>query len=46
MSKRNNVNYIKPADPKFLQELKAQIGYSTGPNIDTKVKNAKEKIEI
>lgn len=35
--KRNNVNYIKPADPKFLQQLKAQIGYQTGPTIDTKV---------
>lgn len=37
MSKRNNIAYIKPADPKFLQQLKAQIGYNSGPNIDTKV---------
>lgn len=36
MSKRNNVAYIKPADPKFLQQLKAQIGFNSGPNIDTK----------
>lgn len=37
MSKRNNVAYIKPADPKFLQQLKAQIGLKSGPNIDSKV---------
>lgn len=37
MSKRNNVSYIKPAEPKFLQELKAQIGYQSGPTVDTKV---------
>lgn len=37
MSKRNKVSYIKPADPKFLQQLKAQIGYNSGPSIDTKV---------
>lgn len=39
MSKRNNVAYIKPEDPKFLQQLKAQIGYQSGPSIDAKVKN-------
>lgn len=37
MSKRNNVAYIKPEDPKFLQQLKAQIGYQSGPSIDSKV---------
>lgn len=37
MSKRNNVAYIKPADPKFLQQLKAQIGFKSGPSVDTKV---------
>lgn len=38
MSKRrNNVDYIKPADPKFLQEIKSQIGYNSGPTLDTKV---------
>lgn len=37
MSKRNKISYIKPADPKFLQQLKAQIGYNSGPSIDTKV---------
>lgn len=39
MSKRNNVAYIKPADPKFLQQLKEQIGFKSGPTIDTKVCN-------
>ncbi|XP_012256182.2 uncharacterized protein KIAA1143 homolog [Athalia rosae] len=37
MSKRkHNVSYIKPEEPKFLQQLKAQIGYKEGPSIDTK----------
>lgn len=43
MSKRNQVSYVKPADPKFLQQLKAQIGYSSGPDIDTKVKKQMKK---
>lgn len=37
MSKRNNVTYIKPAEPKFLQQLKEQIGFKSGPTVDTKV---------
>lgn len=38
MSKRNNITYIKPADPKFLQQLKEQIGYNTGQEtIESKV---------
>lgn len=41
MSKRkNNISYIKPDEPKFLQVLKAQIGYKEGPSVDTKVKHA------
>lgn len=36
MSKRN-IAYIKPQDPKFLQELKQQIGYKEGPTVETKV---------
>lgn len=36
MSKRNNVTYIKP-EPKFLQQLKEQIGLKSGPTVDTKV---------
>lgn len=37
MSKRNNVSYIKPADPTFLRQLKEQIGYKEGPGIEAKV---------
>lgn len=36
MSKRNNISYIKPKDPTFLQKLKAEIGYKEGPNVETK----------
>lgn len=39
MSKRNKISYIKPADPKFLQQIKAQIGYNSGPTIESKVRN-------
>ncbi|XP_046397959.1 uncharacterized protein KIAA1143 homolog [Ischnura elegans] len=35
MSKRN-VSYVKPAEPKFLAQLKAEIGYKEGPTVDTK----------
>ncbi|KAI8123125.1 hypothetical protein FF38_10734 [Lucilia cuprina] len=35
MSKRN-IAYIKPQDPKFLQQLKQQIGYKEGPSVETK----------
>ncbi|KYQ55497.1 hypothetical protein ALC60_05559 [Trachymyrmex zeteki] len=34
--KKHNVSYIKPNEPKFLQELKEQIGYKEGPTVDTK----------
>lgn len=37
MSKRNNIQYIKPADPKFLRQIKEQAGYIEGPSVDTKV---------
>lgn len=37
MSKRNNITYIKPADPKFLRQIKEQIGYKEGPTVETKV---------
>lgn len=35
--KKHNVSYIKPEEPKFLRELKEQIGYKEGPTVDTKV---------
>ncbi|KAL0111662.1 hypothetical protein PUN28_013091 [Cardiocondyla obscurior] len=34
--KKHNISYIKPDEPKFLRELKEQIGYKEGPTIDTK----------
>ncbi|EZA55000.1 hypothetical protein DMN91_008995 [Ooceraea biroi] len=34
--KKHNVSYIKPDEPKFLQQLKEQIGYKEGPTVDTK----------
>ncbi|CAG2060408.1 unnamed protein product, partial [Timema podura] len=35
MSKRN-IAYIKPEEPKFLRELKAQAGYIEPDTIETK----------
>lgn len=35
--KKHNISYIKPDEPKFLRELKEQVGYKEGPTIDTKV---------
>ena len=34
--KKHNISYIKPDEPKFLRELKEQVGYKEGPTIDTK----------
>ncbi|XP_070151808.1 uncharacterized protein KIAA1143 homolog [Polyergus mexicanus] len=34
--KKHNISYIKPNEPKFLRELKQQIGYKEGPTVDTK----------
>ncbi|KAL6440641.1 hypothetical protein ACFW04_003252 [Cataglyphis niger] len=34
--KKHNISYIKPNEPKFLRELKEQIGYKEGPTVDTK----------
>lgn len=36
--KKHNISYIKQDEPKFLRELKEQIGYKEGSNVDTKVK--------
>lgn len=38
MSKRkHNIAYIKPNEPKFLRQMKEQIGYKEGPDVNTKV---------
>ncbi|KAG4077261.1 hypothetical protein HA402_009890 [Bradysia odoriphaga] len=36
MSKRNQVQFSRPEDPKFLKLIKEQIGYKNEPSVDTK----------
>ncbi|KAM3821378.1 uncharacterized protein KIAA1143 homolog [Vipera latastei] len=36
MSKKNQVSYVKPAEPAFLSRFKERIGYREGPTVDTK----------
>ncbi|KAG8442827.1 hypothetical protein GDO86_011585 [Hymenochirus boettgeri] len=36
MSKRNQVKYVKPAEPSFLSKFKRDVGYKEGPTVDTK----------
>lgn len=36
MSKRNQVQFSRPEDPKFLRLIKEQIGYKNEPSVDTK----------
>lgn len=38
MSKRNQVQFSRPEDPKFLKLIKEQIGYKNEPSVDTKVR--------
>lgn len=35
--KRNQVQFTKPEDPKFLKLIKQQAGYRDGPTVDAKV---------
>lgn len=35
--KRNNVLFSKPEEPDFLKRMKAEIGYTEGDNVETKV---------
>lgn len=37
MSKRNQVSYVRPAEPAFLARFKERVGYREGPTIETKV---------
>ncbi|XP_040287819.1 uncharacterized protein KIAA1143 homolog [Bufo bufo] len=39
MSKRNQVSYVKPAEPSFLKKFKKDVGYKEGPTVDTKREN-------
>lgn len=41
MSKRN-VAFIKPDEPSFLKQIKQQIGYKEGPDINTK----RQKLQV
>ncbi|OXU24257.1 hypothetical protein TSAR_006738 [Trichomalopsis sarcophagae] len=34
--KKQNINFIKPAEPAFITRLKQQAGYVEGPSVDTK----------
>ncbi|XP_056376566.1 uncharacterized protein KIAA1143 homolog [Hyla sarda] len=36
MSKRNQVSYVKPAEPSFLKKFKIDVGFKEGPTVDTK----------
>ncbi|KAM4706080.1 uncharacterized protein KIAA1143 homolog [Rhinophrynus dorsalis] len=36
MSKRNQVSYVKPAEPAFLAKFKKDVGFKEGPTVDTK----------
>ncbi|NP_001088167.1 uncharacterized protein KIAA1143 homolog isoform X2 [Xenopus laevis] len=36
MSKRNNVSYVKPAEPSFISKFKKDVCYKEGPTVDTK----------
>ncbi|XP_042329324.1 uncharacterized protein KIAA1143 homolog isoform X2 [Sceloporus undulatus] len=36
MSKRNQVSYVKPAEPAFLSRFKQRVGYREGPTVETK----------
>ncbi|XP_002713261.1 uncharacterized protein KIAA1143 homolog isoform X1 [Oryctolagus cuniculus] len=36
MSKRNQVSYVRPAEPAFLSRFKERIGYQEGPTVETK----------
>nr|XP_005999062.1 PREDICTED: uncharacterized protein KIAA1143 homolog [Latimeria chalumnae] len=36
MSKKNQVSYVKPAEPAFLAKFKKDVGYKEGPTVETK----------
>lgn len=43
MSKRNQVSYVRPAEPAFLARFKEQVGYREGPTVETKVSPAQSR---
>uniref|UniRef100_UPI00398EB1FD uncharacterized protein KIAA1143 homolog n=1 Tax=Pristiophorus japonicus TaxID=55135 RepID=UPI00398EB1FD len=36
MSKKNNISYVKPAEPAFIRRFKEDVGYKAGPTVDSK----------
>uniref|UniRef100_I3MG57 KIAA1143 n=3 Tax=Marmotini TaxID=337730 RepID=I3MG57_ICTTR len=45
MSKRNQVSYVRPAEPAFLSRFKERVGYREGPTIESKMKNQLQLME-
>uniref|UniRef100_A0A674GBH3 KIAA1143 n=1 Tax=Taeniopygia guttata TaxID=59729 RepID=A0A674GBH3_TAEGU len=45
MSKRNQVSYVRPAEPAFLSRFKQRVGYREGPTVDTKMMNQNPLME-
>uniref|UniRef100_A0A8C8W0H5 DUF4604 domain-containing protein n=1 Tax=Peromyscus maniculatus bairdii TaxID=230844 RepID=A0A8C8W0H5_PERMB len=45
MSKRNQVSYVRPAEPAFLSRFKERVGYREGPTVETKMKNHLQLME-
>ena len=40
-AKGKGVSYIKPQTPSFIAQFKQNVGYKEGPDIETKLKEAK-----
>jgi hypothetical protein len=36
-NRKRNVEFLKPEEPDFIKKLKASVGLTDGPNIETKV---------
>ncbi|XP_069504371.1 uncharacterized protein KIAA1143 homolog [Ambystoma mexicanum] len=36
MSKKNQVSYVRPAEPAFLTKFKKDVGFKEGPDVETK----------
>ena len=37
MSKKNNIGYVAPPEPKFIREMKAKLGYQYQEDINSKL---------
>ncbi|XP_069769580.1 uncharacterized protein KIAA1143 homolog [Narcine bancroftii] len=36
MSRKNNISYVRPAEPAFIRRFKQDVGYTQGPTVETK----------